>query len=63
MPQFQKRFGLIAVEKGFITADQLVDQISHLAESGIQRVMLQWLDLDDLEGLKTMAAGVLPQFS
>jgi len=25
MPPFQKRFGLIAVEKGFITADQLVE--------------------------------------
>ncbi len=27
MPPFQKRFGLIAVEKGFITADQLVEAI------------------------------------
>ncbi len=25
MSQFQKRFGFIAVEKGFITADQLVE--------------------------------------
>ena len=25
MPPFRKRFGLIAVEKGFITADQLVE--------------------------------------
>ena len=25
MPEFQKRFGLIAVEKGFITAEQLVE--------------------------------------
>jgi len=25
MTQFQKRFGFIAVEKGFITADQLVE--------------------------------------
>ena len=25
MPPFQKRFGLIAVEKGFITTDQLVE--------------------------------------
>jgi hypothetical protein len=27
MSQFQKRFGFIAVEKGFITADQLVEAI------------------------------------
>jgi F420-dependent oxidoreductase-like protein len=45
------------------TADQIVDQINHLAEAGVQRVMLQWLDLDDLDGLKALAAGVLPKFS
>lgn len=26
---------------------------------GVQRVMLQWLDLDDLEGLQALAMGVL----
>jgi hypothetical protein len=28
---------------------------------GVQRVMLQWLDLDDLDGLEAMAHTVLPQ--
>jgi alkanesulfonate monooxygenase SsuD/methylene tetrahydromethanopterin reductase-like flavin-dependent oxidoreductase (luciferase family) len=45
------------------TANQIVDQVQHLAEVGVQRVMLQWLDLDDLDGLKALAAGVLPQLS
>jgi F420-dependent oxidoreductase-like protein len=45
------------------TSDQIVNQISHLSEVGVQRVMLQWLDLDDLDGLKALAAGVLPQFT
>jgi hypothetical protein len=32
-----------------------------LAEQGVQRVMLQWLDLDDLDRLEAMAKTVLPQ--
>jgi alkanesulfonate monooxygenase SsuD/methylene tetrahydromethanopterin reductase-like flavin-dependent oxidoreductase (luciferase family) len=49
--------------KGVIigTASGIVDQLSRLAEAGVQRVMLQWLNLDDLDGLEAMAAGVLPQ--
>ncbi|RMG94949.1 MAG: TIGR03560 family F420-dependent LLM class oxidoreductase [Chloroflexi bacterium] len=43
------------------TANEIVDQLGHLANAGVQRVMLQWLDLDDLDGLEAMAKGVLPQ--
>lgn len=43
------------------TASQIVDQLGALAEAGVQRVMLQWLELDDLDGLENMAHGVLPQ--
>jgi hypothetical protein len=43
------------------TANQIVDLLGAYAEAGLQRVMLQWLDLDDLDGLEKMAAGVLPQ--
>lgn len=43
------------------TADQIVDQLSRLADVGVERVMLQWLDLDDLEGLRSLAEGVLTQ--
>ena len=43
MSQFQKRFGLIAVEKGFITADQLVDafkiQVMEEIEKGKHRLI------------------------
>jgi alkanesulfonate monooxygenase SsuD/methylene tetrahydromethanopterin reductase-like flavin-dependent oxidoreductase (luciferase family) len=38
-----------------------VDQLGRLAELGIYRVMLQWLDLHDLDGLEALAALVLPQ--
>lgn len=43
------------------TGNQIVDQLGELAEVGVQRVMLQWLDLDDVDGLEAMAHAVLPQ--
>jgi hypothetical protein len=39
----------------------LVDQLGAFAEAGVQRIMLQWLDLDDMEGLEALATAVLPQ--
>lgn len=39
----------------------IVDQLDALAGAGVQRVMLQWLDLDDLEGLEALAQAVLPR--
>lgn len=38
----------------------IVEQLGGLAEVGVQRVMAQWLDLDDLDGLEALAKGVLP---
>jgi F420-dependent oxidoreductase-like protein len=38
---------------------QVVDQLGQLAEAGVQRIMLQWLDLEDLDGLAALAAAVL----
>ncbi|MBN2043511.1 MAG: TIGR03560 family F420-dependent LLM class oxidoreductase [Anaerolineales bacterium] len=43
------------------TASQIVDHLGRLAEAGCQRVMLQWLDLDDTDRLAAMADKVLPQ--
>jgi F420-dependent oxidoreductase-like protein len=43
------------------TPNQVVDQLGQLAEAGVQRVMLQWIDLDDIEGLEVIAKHVLPQ--
>jgi alkanesulfonate monooxygenase SsuD/methylene tetrahydromethanopterin reductase-like flavin-dependent oxidoreductase (luciferase family) len=39
----------------------VVDQLGELAQAGVQRVMLQWLDLDDMDGLERLAQTVLPQ--
>ncbi len=51
-------------QRGIIvgTSSEIVDQLGILQESGVERVMLQWLDLDDFEGLEGLAAGVLPHF-
>ena len=45
------------------TPSEIVAQLGELAEAGVQRVMLQWLDLDDLDGLEAMARTVLPQLA
>lgn len=41
------------------TANAIVEQLGKLAEAGVQRVMLQWMDLDDLDGLAALAEAVL----
>lgn len=41
------------------TADEVLEQIHALREAGVQRLMLQWLDLDDLNGLEALASSVL----
>lgn len=46
--------------RGFIvgTASAIGDQLGELADAGAQRIMLQWLDLDDLDGLEALAQAV-----
>ena len=39
--------------------DQVKAQLHDLEQAGVQRVMLQWLDLDDLESLEALAKGIL----
>lgn len=41
--------------------EEIPAQIQAFAEAGVQRIMIQWLDLDDLAGLEQFAAHVLPQ--
>jgi len=43
------------------TPAKVVDQLGELGRAGAKRVMLQWLDLDDLDGLEALAQTVLPQ--
>jgi F420-dependent oxidoreductase-like protein len=41
------------------TADEIVEQCRQLSDVGVQRLMLQWLDLDDTAGMEAMADGIL----
>jgi hypothetical protein len=41
------------------TGSAVQDQLGRLAEVGVQRMMLQWMALDDLDGLAALAAAVL----
>jgi F420-dependent oxidoreductase-like protein len=47
--------------RGIVVGDaaQVREQLKELEEAGLQRVMLQWLDLDDLAGLESLAKAVL----
>lgn len=50
-------------ERGLVvgTANEVIEQLGALDQAGLQRIMLQWLDLDDLAGLEDFATKVLPQ--
>lgn len=51
----------LVAERGLLwgTPSRIVDQLGALTEAGAARVMVQWLDLDDLDGLEAFAEGVL----
>jgi F420-dependent oxidoreductase-like protein len=44
------------------TADEIAAQLAQFQDAGARRVMLQWLELDDMDGLEELARVVLPQF-
>lgn len=47
-------------ERGLLvgTGSEIIEQLGRLQEAGVQRVMLQWLDLDDLAGLEDLAKDI-----
>lgn len=51
-------------ERGVIigTGAEVVDTLAQWQEAGLERIMLQWLELDDIAGLEQMAQDVLPHF-
>jgi F420-dependent oxidoreductase-like protein len=42
-------------------ASQVVEHLGRMAEAGVQRTMLQWIEVDDMDGLEAFAKTVLPQ--
>ena len=51
------------LERGMIvgTPSAIVDQLAQLEAVGMQQVMFQWFDMDDIDGLESFAQTVLPQ--
>jgi len=47
-------------ERGMIVGvgDEIQEQLAELEQAGVQRVMLQWMDLDDLDGLEALKKAV-----
>jgi len=45
------------------TTGEIVERLGRLSEAGVQRVMLQWLEVDDIDALEAMAHTVLPQLA
>jgi alkanesulfonate monooxygenase SsuD/methylene tetrahydromethanopterin reductase-like flavin-dependent oxidoreductase (luciferase family) len=48
-------------ERGMVvgTPAPFREQLDQFAAAGVQRMMLQWLDLDDIDRLEAMAATVI----
>jgi F420-dependent oxidoreductase-like protein len=53
LDELQKR-GIVAG-----SLNDIQEQLQALEQAGLQRIMLQWLDLDDLESLEALAKGIL----
>ncbi len=43
------------------TPDQIVEAIKAFEAAGVERLMAQWIDMDDIDGLQLMAEEVLPK--
>ena len=41
------------------TGEEIAGHLAAWAEAGVQRIMLQWLDLDDLDGLEALARNII----
>jgi alkanesulfonate monooxygenase SsuD/methylene tetrahydromethanopterin reductase-like flavin-dependent oxidoreductase (luciferase family) len=42
------------------TSNQIIDRILELREAGLEKIILTWYDLSDLNGLEAMADAILP---
>jgi alkanesulfonate monooxygenase SsuD/methylene tetrahydromethanopterin reductase-like flavin-dependent oxidoreductase (luciferase family) len=43
--------------------NEIDERLGYLSEAGVQRVMLQWLEVDDIDLLEAMAHSILPQLT
>jgi F420-dependent oxidoreductase-like protein len=52
------------IDRGLVvgTPEDFLKQLDAFEQAGVERIMLQWLDLDDVGGLEALAKSILPQF-
>lgn len=52
------------IQKGIIVGSslQVAEKLTEYKDAGVNEIMLQWLDLDDLDGLIHFAEQILPEF-
>jgi alkanesulfonate monooxygenase SsuD/methylene tetrahydromethanopterin reductase-like flavin-dependent oxidoreductase (luciferase family) len=64
-PKFNQQNPAELRQRGLVlgTPARIVDILGTWEQAGLQRIMLQWLDLDDLDGLETLAKEVLPHLT
>jgi F420-dependent oxidoreductase-like protein len=43
------------------TPEMLIEQIKAYADAGVEELMMQWFDTDDLDGVRAFASSVLPR--
>jgi len=62
-PKFSSATPAELRQRGLVlgTPTQIVDQLGKWGENGVQRIMLQWLNLDDMDGLEILGTQILPQ--
>ena len=44
------------------TTQEFTERLGRWQEAGVERLLLQWIDLDDIEGLEMIARDILPHF-
>ncbi len=55
----------LRAEDGSITGtpEEVIEQLRGYAAAGVEEVMMQWISLDDIEGITVLAEEVLPHFA
>jgi F420-dependent oxidoreductase-like protein len=63
--EWQTEVEVLKNQFGFIIGapDQIIERLKEYQAKGVQRIMLQWLEQDNLDDLKTLANTVIPEFT
>jgi len=62
LDNFGKTTDELWTERGITagTTQEFIERLGRWQEAGVERLLLQWMELDDIEGLEIIARDVLP---